>query len=63
MASPDLLFGGTPKAYEDYSETAAAPFFQQTDQRIEEHRHDAQKDDAHQKPIHFKQVRRHSDTM
>lgn len=32
------------------------PFSQQTDQCIEEHRHDAEQYDAHQKPIHFEDL-------
>lgn len=38
----------------DFLETAAAPFFQEAYQVIEKHRHNAQEDDTHQEPIHFK---------
>ncbi len=32
------------------------PFFSQTDQRIESHRHDTEQEDRHQQPIHFEDL-------
>lgn len=44
-------------------EMVQAPFFQQIDQRIKQCCHNTEQDDAHKEPIHFKQMRRHSDMI
>ena len=56
MASPDCISAVyLPKAYE-FLEASRAPFFKEADEGVQKRRHDAQKDDAHQEPIHFKHL-------
>lgn len=44
-------------------EMVQAPFFQQINQGIKQCCHNTEQDDAHKEPIHFKYLRRHSDTI
>lgn len=45
------------------SELFGTPFFQQIDECIEGHGHEAQEYDGHQEPIHLEEVKRQKDSM
>lgn len=51
------------KTYTYSLEMVQAPFFQQINQGIKQCCHNTEQDDAHKEPIHFKYLRRHSDTI
>lgn len=40
-----------------------APTLKQIDERIEQCCHETEKKDTHEQPIHFKEVKGHSDTI